>query len=141
MSRKAEKILSVIEKNGFRLTHSRQAIVTMLVACAGHVTADELAEKVRQHAPRIGRMTVYRTLDLLCDLGLARPIYQGTGAAHYILLADGGHHHLVCHRCHDVIEFEECVAAALIEKIGKQFDFHISSHLLELHGLCGNCAE
>ena len=141
MNQKTEKILTTIEQNGFRRTYARQEIIAALIESSGHITADDLAEKVRQHAPRIGRMTVYRTLDLLCDLGLVRPIYQGTGAAHYILLANGSHHHLICNRCHEVIEFQECVAAKLIEKIGQQFNFQISSHLLELHGLCGACAK
>ena len=79
--------------NGYRLTPARQAIVDALVRCEGHITADELAQQVRASAPHVGRMTVYRTLELLCELGVVRPIYQGTGAAHYILMANGSHHH------------------------------------------------
>ncbi len=141
MNSESEKIMRVIEDNEYRRTASRQAIVDVLVESEGHITADNLAEKVRKQAPRVGRMTVYRTLDLLCELGVVRPIYQGTGAAHYILMDKGSHHHLICNRCHDVIEFDECVADAVIEQVSKQFDFHISSHLLELHGLCENCHD
>ena len=141
MDSEAEKILNLVVQNGFRRTAARLAIITALVNSAGHVTADDLADKVRQHAPHVGRMTVYRTLELLCELGLVRPIYQGSGAAHFILMANGSHHHLICNRCHDVIEFEECSATLLIEQVARQFNFHISSHLLELHGLCENCYE
>ncbi|MEM7331367.1 MAG: transcriptional repressor [Chloroflexota bacterium] len=141
MNSESEKIMRVIEKNEYRRTASRQAIVDVLVKSEGHITADTLAEKVRKQAPRVGRMTVYRTLDLLSELGVVRPIYQGTGAAHYILMDEGSHHHLICNRCHDVIEFDECVADAVIEQVSKQFNFHIFSHLLELHGLCENCYE
>jgi Fur family ferric uptake transcriptional regulator len=141
MGSEIEKILDVVKQNGYRCTSARLAIITALVNSAGHVTADELADKVRQQAPHVGRMTVFRTMDLLCELGLARPIYQGTGAAHYILMPNGSHHHLICNRCHDVIEFEECSTAMLIEQMAKQYNFYISSHLLELHGLCENCYE
>ncbi|MDJ0756005.1 MAG: transcriptional repressor [Ardenticatenaceae bacterium] len=141
MDSETKKILDVVVENGYRLTSARLAIITALVNSAEHVTADDLADKVRQQAPHVGRMTVYRTLDLLCELGIVRPIYQGTGAAHYILMAKGSHHHLICNRCHGVIEFEECFAAMLIEEMAKRFDFHISSHLLEIHGLCENCYE
>ena len=141
MGSETEKILNLVVQNGYRRTSARLAIITALVNSAGHVTADDLADKVRHRAPRIGRMTVYRTLDLLCELGVVRPIYQGTGAAHYILMADGSHHHLICSRCHDVIEFEECSAATLSEQLAEQFNFHLYSHLLELHGLCANCHE
>ena len=141
MDSDVENILNVIESNGYRRTASRLAIVGTLVDCAGHVTADELAEKVRQEAPRVGRMTVYRTLDLLVELGVVRPIYQGTGAAHYILMANGSHHHLICARCNDVIEFEERSAGMLMEQLAEQFNFHLVSHLLELHGLCEDCYD
>ncbi len=141
MDRKAEKILNRIVQNGYRRTNARQAIVTALVNSAGHITADDLADNVREKEPHIGRMTVYRTLELLCELGVVRPIFQGTGAAHYILMDNGGHHHLICNRCHNVMEFEECSAAMVMEKVAKQFNFHISSHLLELHGLCEECNE
>lgn len=127
--------------NGYRLTPARQAIVDALVRCEGHITADELAQQVRARAPHVGRMTVYRTLELLCELGVVRPIYQGTGAAHYILMANGSHHHLICTRCHSVIQFEECQAMDLAQQLARQFNFHIYSHLLELHGLCENCHE
>jgi Fur family ferric uptake transcriptional regulator len=141
MDSEAEKILDIVEQNGYRSTAARLAIIAGLVNSAGHITADDLAEKVRQQAPHVGRMTVYRTLDLLCELGVVRPIYQGTGAAHYILMADGSHHHLICNRCHNVIEFENCTAEELAQQLAERFNFHISSHLLELHGLCENCYE
>ena len=141
MDSETEKILNLVVQNGYRRTSARLAIITALVNSAGHITADDLADKVRQQAPHVGRMTVYRTLDLLCELGVVRPIFQGTGAAHYILMANGSHHHLICNRCHDVIEFEECSAASLIEQMAAQYNFHLFSHLLELHGLCENCHE
>ena len=141
MDRKAEKILNRIVQNGYRRTNARLAIIIALVNSAGHITADDLADKVREKEPHVGRMTVYRTLELLCELGVARPIFQGTGAAHYILLDNGGHHHLICNRCYNVMEFEECSAAMVMEKVAKQFNFQISSHLLELHGLCEDCNE
>lgn len=141
MSREIENILRVIVQNGHRRTSARQIIVTELINCTGHITADDLTEKVHQQAPHISRMTVYRTLDLLCELGVVQPVYQGTGAAHYVLMVSGGHHHLICNRCHDVIEFDECSATLLIERMSKQFNFHISSHLLQLHGLCEKCHE
>ena len=109
-----------------------------MVNCAAD---DGLADTLRQQEPSVGRMTVYRTLELLCELGIVRPIFQGTGAAHYILMSNGSHHHLICNRCHDVIEFEECSTDPLIEQLAKQFKFRISSHLLELHGLCEDCYE
>ena len=103
------------------------------------MTADQLVDLVHQEAPQIGRMTVYRTLDLLSALGALRPIYQGTGAAHFILLRDGHHHHLVCTNCDAVIELDECLLSGVAETIGRRFEFEVQGHVLELFGLCAGC--
>ncbi|MDA0246537.1 MAG: Fur family transcriptional regulator [Chloroflexi bacterium] len=139
MTTQLTHISELIQTQGYRLTAAREAIITALVQTGGHISADELVEIVHQAAPQVGRMTVYRTLDLLCELGCLRPVYQGTGAAHYILFADGHHHHLVCRLCEKVVEFDECLLRELEERIGRRFNFAIEGHLLELYGLCGDC--
>ena len=129
-----------LEERGYRLTASRRAIVQTLVAGGGHCTADELVDSVHKNMPGIGRMTVYRTLDLLCELGLARPIYQGSGAAHFVLMRSGHHHHLICDDCGQVVEFDDCVLEQIsADLIGARFDFQVQGHLLEFHGLCRDC--
>lgn len=126
-------------ENGYRLTGARRAIIAALATSGDHVTADALVELVKQASPTVGRMTVYRTLDLLCELGVVRPVYQGGAAAHYVLLLDGHHHHLICSQCGQVIEFDECVLGGLSERIGRRFDFEVQGHLLEFYGLCPAC--
>ncbi len=133
-----------LQARGYRLTAARRAILAALTTAGGHVTADELAAAVALAArdggaPRVGRMTVYRTLDLLGELGLLRPVYQGTGAAHFVLLLDGHHHHLVCSRCRRVIEFDECALAELAETVGRRYGFVVEGHLLEFYGRCAQC--
>lgn len=134
-----EHISHLIQAHGYRLTAARQAIVGALLHSGAHISADGLVELVHQRDPQVGRMTVYRTLDLLCQLGCLRPVYQGTGAAHYILLDEGHHHHLVCRNCEKTVEFEECLLRELQEQIGQRFNFQIEGHLLELYGLCADC--
>ena len=133
-------LYGALEARGLRLTAARRAIIDTLVESDGHVTADELTALVRERATGIGRMTVYRTLDLLCDLGLLRPAYQGTGAAHYILLHDG-HHHLVCSDCGRVIEFDDCGLDDLSAGVARRHGFRVEGHLLELYGVCADCGE
>ena len=134
-----EQLAATLAARGYRLTKARRAILQALVACGGHVSADDLADIVRQNAPFVGRMTVYRTLDLLSELGLIRPVYQGTGAAHYILLTDGHHHHVVCTVCSAVIEFDDCVVEEMARLVGERFDFQVEGHLLEFYGRCPDC--
>ena len=139
MSNRAEIISNAVMKHGHRLTAARQTIIEALVQSEGHITADALAARVHATVPQIGRMTVYRTLELLSRLGVVRPIYQGTGAAHYVLMTGGSHHHLICNRCHGVIEFDDCTAGELARQLADRFNFQVSSHLLELNGICANC--
>ena len=135
-----QSAIRLLQDKGYRLTPSRRVILQTLLDCGGHLSADELVDRARAAAPGVGRMTVYRTLDLLNELGLIRPVYQGTGAAHYIWLHDGHHHHLVCSSCDQVIEFEDCVIEEVADQLGRRFNFQIEGHLLELYGVCGDCS-
>jgi Fur family transcriptional regulator, ferric uptake regulator len=131
----------LLQGQGHRLTPARRTILEVLIRSGGHLSADDLADLVRQDRPGIGRMTVYRTLDLLNELGLIRPVYQGTGAAHYVLMDNGHHHHLVCSTCDRVIEFDDCVLEEMAERLGGRFNFQVRGHLLEFYGLCEACQK
>lgn len=130
---------NALRQNGYRLTAARRAILQVLVESGGHVSADDLVELVRETESGVGRMTVYRTLDLLHELSLIRPVYQGTGAAHYVLMEDGHHHHLVCTGCQQVFEFDDCVAQEIGRVLSNRFNFQIEGHLLEFYGRCPDC--
>lgn len=132
-------LTTALKEEGYRLTPARQAIVSALVDCRGHISADGLFDLVHENSPGIGRMTIYRTLELLTELGLIRPVYQGTAAAHYILLADGHHHHLVCTVCKRVIEIDQCLFPELEQALSGSFQFDIEGHLLEIYGRCNDC--
>ena len=130
---------NALKKNGYRLTAARRSILSALVSSEGHISADELFDIVHRGAPGVGRMTVYRTLDLLTELGMVRPVYQGSAAARYVLLADGHHHHLVCSSCQQVIEFDLCVLPEIESILSSQSQFAVEGHLLEIYGRCHNC--
>ncbi len=136
---KLNGIHRILQDNGYRLTAARQVILGVLVRNGGHLTADGLADLVREESPRVGRMTVYRTLDLLCQLSVLRPVYQGSAAAHYVLLHDGHHHHLVCSNCGIVIELEECVLDDVGGVVNERYQFQVMGHLLEFYGFCVSC--
>ena len=141
MSKQFIYLRTAVQEQGYRLTAARQTILQALADSGGHVTADDLVAMVRQEAPGVGRMTVYRTLELLNNLGLIRPVYQGTGAAHYILMDNGHHHHLVCSACHKVIEFSDCVLGEIERLVCGRFQFQVESHLLEVYGRCPDCQQ
>lgn len=136
---KVSHLSKALQASGYRVTRARQAIFRALVESGGHVSADDIVASVHREEPSVGRMTVYRTLDLLRQLGLVQPVYQGTGAAHYVLMDDGHHHHLVCSNCDRVVEFDECMAQEMGKLLGERFEFEIQGHLLEFYGLCAEC--
>jgi Fur family ferric uptake transcriptional regulator len=139
MNEQFKSLSLALQEKGYRLTAARQAILQVLIDSGGHVTADELAARLQEEASGVGRMTVYRTLEMLSELGLIRPVYQGTGAAHYVLMSDGHHHHLICSVCHKVFEFDDCVLGEIEQLICSRHGFQVQSHLLELYGRCPDC--
>lgn len=139
LDKRLDNIQTALKQKGYRLTNSRQKIVQALLGCGGHITADGLLEVVHEMDHTVGRMTVYRTLELLSELGVIRPVYQGTGAAHYILLDEGHHHHLICSSCAAVIEFDECELQEVGKLLAERFNFAVEGHLVEFYGRCQNC--
>lgn len=140
MQEKVKVFTDLLEAEGYRLTTARQVIAETMVNSRRHCSADELVDLVRERTPGVGRMTVYRTLDLFCRLGLVRPFYQGSGAAHYALMDSGHHHHLICSSCGQIIEVDDCVLERITEeRIGERFNFDVQGHLLEFYGTCEQC--
>ena len=130
-----------LQERGYRLTAARKAIISTLLASNGHLSSDDLALLVQRDFPGIGRMTVYRTLDLLKDLSLIRPVYHGTAAAHFIVMDQGHHHHLVCTTCKRVIDFDACGLRDIESSVSARHNFEIEGHLLEIYGRCNECSQ
>ena len=127
-----------LKRAGYKLTDPRLAVIEVLEREGKHLSSDEVLVLGQRICPKLSRATVYRTLDLLAELGLIRPIYLGDTCQRYVM-AEGGHHHLVCIDCGAAFEFEHCQADQLALRLSEQFHFEIHSHLLEFYGLCETC--
>ncbi|MGV2436752.1 MAG UNVERIFIED_CONTAM: transcriptional repressor [Anaerolineae bacterium] len=92
-------------------------------------------EAVCQHDQRIGRASVFRTLDLFCQLGFA-PESTMRGRHCFVLIPDGHHHHVVCLNCHCTIEFEDCALNGLAHELETRLKVQLLGHLLEFYGYC-----
>ena len=124
---------------GYKLTAPRLIVLEILECGGGHLTSSEVIELVERRDPSIGRATVFRTLDLLAQLGIVGKTTQaGTGTS-YVLMIGGHHHHLICVRCQCVIEFPDCELSPLLAALESRYGFHPESHLLEIYGLCAAC--
>ena len=97
--------------------------------------------RLRSKHPSIGYATVYRTLKLFNECGIAEERNFGDGQARYEPCAGDAHHdHLVCTACGAIIEFEDTRIEELQQKVAEEQGFTIVSHRLELYGLCAQCS-
>lgn len=135
----ADDIFVQISQSGRRLTRPRRAVIRALLADEGHQSPAEVYERARVYCPTVGLVTVYRTLELLAQLGLVRRIHSGNGCHDYAAASHGHRHHLVCRACGATVEFDGCDLHPLLEQIGRATGFRVDEHLLELAGLCPAC--
>jgi Fur family ferric uptake transcriptional regulator len=129
-----------LRQAGYKLTAPRLAVLQVLETGGPLLTPTEVLARGRAIYPTLSRATVYRTLDLLNELGVFRPIYLGDKGSH-VAYVEGGHHHLVCLHCGSVIHFDECLIGELEHTLTQRFSFQIKSHMLELYGLCESCRK
>jgi len=129
-----------IQDKRLNITAQREAIVELFLRTRDHVSIDELLTKVRKRQPRVGYATVYRTLKLLVDSGLAVERQFGDGQARYEVVGDH-HDHLICVKCGLILEFEDDEIERLQERIATRLGgFKVLRHRHELYGMCPKAA-
>jgi Fur family transcriptional regulator, ferric uptake regulator len=127
-------------RQGLRSTEQRRVIVDTFATAQSHLTIEELLALVKQRDPRIGYATVYRTLKMLAESGIANELHFGDGFARYELREALSHHdHLICVSCGVIVEFEEPAIEQLQERVAERHHFVVTSHRHELYGMCPNC--
>src|SRR6266567_734412 len=125
---------------GLRSTHQRDIILDVFLSTHQHIRVEELYLKIKSSNPSIGHATVYRTLKLFVEAGLAREILLHDGQTRYEHVVAGEHHdHLVCTGCSSFIEFENETIEKLQDEIATRHGFLIKNHKMEIYGLCANC--
>jgi Fur family ferric uptake transcriptional regulator len=107
----------------------------------GHISAEEIYGQVRARYPHVNISTVYRTLDLLEELGQVTKTDMGDGRVRYHSIGKGHHHHLVCQKCGAIIDVEEKFLNSLWEEIMRRYGFKVEMKHLAFFGLCRNCSR
>ena len=129
-----------MSRHGLRSTEQRRIVTEMFFASDGHLSIEDLLDKVRVEEPRIGYATVYRTLKLLKEGGLAFERHFGDGVSRYEVAWEDEHHdHLICLECEKIIEFEDDAIEQLQHQVASKHDFSLVRHKLELYGICSDC--
>jgi Fur family ferric uptake transcriptional regulator len=136
-----EVLQQYMARKGLRSTDQRRLIVETFFQSPNHVSIEELLSEVRAHDPRVGYATVYRTLKLLAECGVAFERRFGDGLTRYELADDTTHHHdhLICVECGKITEFEEPRIEELQEQIAQRYGYELRSHKHEMYGVCPDC--
>mgnify|MGYP001812255753 FL=1 len=129
-----------MSRHGLRSTEQRRVVTEQFFASDGHLSIEDLLEMVRVEEPGIGYATVYRTLKLLKDCGLAFERHFGDGVSRYEVAWEDEHHdHLICIECQKIVEFEDEGIEQLQHKVAERHGFELVRHKLELYGVCSDC--
>lgn len=141
IQRLRQRLSAYMDKRGLRSTAQRRLVTDVFFRSHGHLSIEELLDKVRRKDPKVGYATVYRTLKLLKESGLAAERHFGDGVSRYEVASTDQHHdHLICMECGKIVEFEDERIEKLQEDVARRHGFTLERHKHELYGLCRDCA-
>ena len=136
------RLAAWISQRGLKSTRQRDVIVDTFFTTEGHLSVDELLVKVAARDGNIGAATVYRTMKILSEAGLASARHFDDGQTRYEAALDRHHHdHLICTSCQAIFEFENERIEELQVSVAKEHGFLVTRHKLELYGLCASCRK
>jgi len=135
------KVAAILRQHSYKLTPQRRVVIQAIASNQDHLTPTAIYERVHQHHPNIGFVTIYRTLEILAQLGLICELHAGGSCRSYTISAPGHHHHLICSNCSRVIDFTDCELGKVEQDLSSKTGFRIEGHLLEFIGLCQACQK
>lgn len=139
-SEEQEVLLKHIQKRGLKRTAQRDLILDIFLRTEEHLSSEDLYRLVQKDDPSIGQTTVYRTLKLLTEAGLAREVRFGDGRTHYEHNYKHQHHdHMICSECGRIIEFFSAELEAIQDAMAAKHRFEVTQHLLRIIGVCAEC--
>ena len=135
----SDEWLAALQASGYRLTAPLRVLVVLLANSPRALEPVELYDLARREYPRMGLVTVYRTLDKLQEQGLVQRIHRVNGCHIYLRAAQGHEHVLLCSRCGRAVYFNGDDLSRLSADLAQHTGFTIQEHWLQFLGLCGDC--
>lgn len=132
-------IISALERAGYRLTGPRRDVARLIADQTGHFVAADLVAAARQRRLGLGRATVFRTLDVMSEIGVVERLDLPSGEHAYVACAPRHHHHVVCSSCGRADDIDDAGLRAVVRDIGRRTGYRIDDHRLELFGRCADC--
>ncbi len=134
-----EVLAAHLARHGLKRSSQREVILEAFLKTGRHVSVEELLQIVRKRRADIGRTTIYRSLKLFKDAGLASELTYG-GEARFETLWNRAHHdHFICGSCGEIFEFKSPEIEHIQETIAHSIGFHIQGHRHHVLGLCRKC--
>ena len=141
-AKEKEILVEHLQRAGLRRTAQRDLILETFLRTEEHLTSEDLYRLVQREDPTVGHTTVYRTLKLLTEAGLAREVRFGDNKTYYEHHYNHQHHdHMICTGCGGVIEFYSAEIEALQDQMADNFGFRPTHHSLRLWGVCSECQQ
>jgi Fe2+ or Zn2+ uptake regulation protein len=140
MALDADLIATELAARGLRLTRQRRAVVDAVAASNACLSPLEVFHAARGGCPDLGLTTVYRTLELLDEIGALRRIHGPDGCERLVQASTAHGHSVVCSVCGRVTEFTECDMAEVVEAAWRETGYRITEHFLQLDGVCADCS-
>jgi Fur family ferric uptake transcriptional regulator len=131
----------LLHQKGYRMTTQRQLVLDAICEIDGHATPEHIYEVVHERTAAVNKATIYRVLKFLLGLELLTATYSADGRLEYELAGLVNHHHLVCRKCGQDIEFLDQGFSSFVQSLKKTYSFKVESNHLTLTGLCQDCHE
>ena len=133
--------IDFLKEHNLRWTPQRKSILKVFLQLEGHVPIDDLHKKIRSEDPTIGIATLYRTMKLLIDAGLAEMHTFNERTTYERLYQVNHHDHLICKICGKTVEFEHPLIEKYQQEVCERHGFALKSHRMELFGICNECQK
>jgi Fur family ferric uptake transcriptional regulator len=137
----ADQIAGTLATRGLRLTRQRRAVLDAVAEASSSVSPVQVFDAARERCPELGLTTVYRTLDLLSEIGALRRVHGPDHCEAFVPAGAAHGHTVVCGRCGRVMEFTDCDMQAVVDAAARQTGYRITEHFLQLSGECAACGE
>ena len=134
-----QTLLTELRGKGYRITPQREMIIQAIAHASNHITAEEILSQVRTRTQALNLATVYRTLDMLVDEGLASRIDLGEGQIYYASVQHGPHIHLVCRACGQTTAANPQLMATAKDQLQTEYNFEPELNHISIFGICSNC--
>ena len=135
----AAEIVGTLEEAGYRLTLPRRALAGLIADRGGHFTAEDLLGESRRRRLGLNRATIFRSLDVLAELGVIERLDLPSGGHAFVACEPAHHHHIVCSSCGRSTGVADHGLDAVAAAIGRKTGYRVDTHRLELFGLCPSC--